>query len=85
MNPIKIILMSLKAVLFVIYHFYYAFNMYIVQTVSIFLLRTQYLCKLYNRILITNIGMVCSSVYINYFTLPKRQHFYPYKGKVCKL
>ena len=34
--------------------------MYIVQAVSMFLLRIQYLCKLYNRIVVTRLGMVCT-------------------------
>ena len=51
-------------------------TLYIAQTVSIFLLKIQYLCKLYNSFLITSIGMVCSSVHINHFPLPKRLHLF---------
>ena len=39
-------------------------TMYNAQTVSIFLLKIQYLCKLYNSILITSMRIVCSSVHI---------------------
>ena len=58
-------------------------TMYIAQSVSIFLSKIQYLCKLYNSILITSMRIVCSSVHIKQVKktnniLPQSEIWYDY-------